>query len=113
MTRKLRMSAWGAVLCVMAAGFAGATPCASSAGREAIDFNYTSAATVGEAQGILQHLGHLKAGSFKQGVVDVATREALLAFQRSHTLRPRGRVDGETLAQLLQHRPIADNGTAE
>jgi len=109
MNGKVKVSILGALFCVMAAGFAGAPLLATSASHEGVDFVYTSEATVGEAQGILQHLGHLKAGSYKRGTVDAATRDALMGFQYSHTLRPTGRVDGETLTQLLQHRPATDS----
>jgi len=80
---------------------------AAAASHEATEFAHTSATTVAEAQEILQHLGHLKVGSYKRGEVDRTTIDALMAFQRTHTLKPTGRVDGETMAQLLQHRPVA------
>jgi len=99
-----------AILCFMAAGLIGATALATAASNGETNFVYTSPETVGEAQGILQLLGHLKAGAYERGVVDAATRDALMGFQRSHTLRPAGRVDGETLTQLLQHRPATVGG---
>jgi outer membrane protein OmpA-like peptidoglycan-associated protein len=110
MKATLQFSLPGAVLCLMAAGFMGSPGLAASRSHGETDFVYTSEATVGEAQGILQHLGHLKTGSFRRGVVDGATRDALLAFQRSHALRPTGKVDGETLAHLMQHRPAGRGG---
>lgn len=93
-----------AILCFMA-GLIGATALATAASCEETSLGYNSAETVGEAQGILKYLGHLRAGTFKRGVVDAATRGALLGFQSTHSLRPTGRVDGETMTQLLQHRP--------
>ena len=93
------------ILCVLAAGLIGASAPAMAASNEETNLGYDSAETVGEAQGILKYLGHLRAGTFKRGVVDAATRGALLGFQTTHSLRPTGRVDGETMTQLLQHRP--------
>lgn len=109
MKTRLQVSMLGAILCVLAAGLMGAPALAMAAGRGESEIVYTSPETVGEAQGILQHLGYLKAGSYQRGLVDVATRDALMGFQRSHTLRPTGRLDGDTLAQLLQHRPATDS----
>jgi outer membrane protein OmpA-like peptidoglycan-associated protein len=99
-----------AILCFMAVGLMGATALVTAASNGETNFVYTSAETVGEAQGILRHLGHLRAGAYERGVVDAATRGALMGFQRSHFMRPTGRVDGETLAQLLQHRPATVGG---
>lgn len=93
------------ILCLLAAGLIGASAPAMAASNEETSLGYNSAETVGEAQGILKYLGHLRAGTFKRGVVDAATRGALLGFQSTHSLRPTGRVDGETMTQLLQHRP--------
>lgn len=98
------------ILCVMAAALLGGTAPATAASSEETDQLYSSELAVEEAQGILTHLGHLKAGKFKRGVVDAATRGALEAFQVSHSLRPNGRVDGETLTQLLQHQPATVGG---
>jgi len=98
------------ILCAMAAALLGGTAPVSAASSEETDQMYGSELAVGEAQGILTHLGHLKAGRFKRGVVDAATRGALEAFQISHSLRPNGRVDGETLTQLLQHQPATVGG---
>jgi len=83
---------------------------AEAASHEGTDFTYTSAPTVAEAQGILRHLGYLETGSYSRGELDGATGEALRRFQRTHALRPTGQVDGETLAQLLQHRPATIGG---
>jgi len=98
------------ILCVLTAGLIGGMAPAMAASSEETDRMYGSELAVGEAQGILTHLGHLKAGRFKRGVVDAATRGALEAFQVSHSLRPNGRVDGETLTQLLQHQPATVGG---
>lgn len=98
------------ILCVLTAGLIGSMAPAMAASSEETDRMYGSELEVGEAQGILTHLGHLKAGRFKRGVVDAATRGALEAFQISHSLRPNGRVDGETLTQLLQHQPATVGG---
>jgi outer membrane protein OmpA-like peptidoglycan-associated protein len=98
------------ILCVLTAGLIGGMAPAMAASSEETDLAYTSPQTVGEAQGILKHLGHLRAGQFQRGVVDAATRGALMAFQVSHSLRPNGRVDGETMTQLLQHQPATVGG---
>ena len=72
-------------------------------------FSYSSTETVSEAQGILQSMGLLAAGSYKAGHVDGATAEALRAFQRAHSLRTTGRLDTETMPQLLEHRRGGDS----
>ncbi len=110
MNMKTPDSMRSAILCFMVVGLIGATALATAASNGETNFVYTSAETVGEAQWILQHLGHLRAGTYERGVVDAATRDALVGFQRTHTLRPTGRVDGETLTQLLQHRPAIVGG---
>ena len=110
MTRRTLDSMRHVILSVMAAGLVVGTPPAMAASSEETAQMYSSDLAVGEAQGILTHLGHLKAGKFKRGVVDAATRGALEAFQVSHSLRPNGRVDGETLTQLLQHQPATAGG---
>lgn len=94
------------IIGMCAAGLAGF----SATSHEATDFRYTSAPTIAEAQGILRHLGYLETGSYRRGEVDRATMEALSRFQRTHALRPTGQVDGETLAQLLQHQPATAGG---
>jgi OOP family OmpA-OmpF porin len=99
----------GAVLCLASFGLGGSPALALSAGHDGPDFVYNSKEAIGEAQGILQHLGLLKSGSYQRGILDEATRGALLSFQRTHTLTPTAQVDGETLAALLQHRPPADS----
>jgi OOP family OmpA-OmpF porin len=82
------------------------TPALSDGGGRAI---YTKADDIAEAQTILVYLGHLKTGSFKSGVMNDSTREALVAFQDSHTLPAHGRLDWETMTQLLSHRPPMDS----
>ncbi len=72
-------------------------------------WGYHDKATVGEAQGILVHLKHLAAGSYKDGEVDAATSAALSDFQQSHMLKRTGRLDYETETQLLQHKPGKDS----
>jgi len=109
MKTRLLLSMLGGILFCMVAGFMGEPVPATAASHGEPDFAYNSAATVGEAQGILQHLGYLKAGAYQRGAVDAATRDALMGFQYSHALRPTGRVDSETLTQLLQHRPATDS----
>jgi outer membrane protein OmpA-like peptidoglycan-associated protein len=103
-------SARNVILCVLAAGLIGVSAPAMAASNEETNLGYNSAETVGEAQGILKYLGHLRTGTFKRGVVDAATRGALEAFQVSHSLRPNGRIDGETMTQLLQHQPATVGG---
>jgi outer membrane protein OmpA-like peptidoglycan-associated protein len=91
-----------------AAGLIG--PPAAAASREEPGIEYTSGPTLSEAQWILQQLGYLQAGSYRRGEDDEATAEAVTRFQRSHALRPTGRVDAETLTQILQHRPASAGG---
>jgi OmpA-OmpF porin, OOP family len=64
---------------------------------------------VAAAQGILQHMDLLAHGSYRQGEMDAATIAALKHFQRDHTLLPTGRIDRETMTQLLQHQPGKDS----
>ena len=71
-------------------------------------WSYNDKETIGEAQGILEHLGLLKSGH-QHGTLDAATSEALVAFQRSHGLPPSGQLDWETMNQLLPHRPGKDS----
>lgn len=108
MKSRILPSMLGGILCCMVAGFMGEPVPAMAASRGEPDFAHNSPETVGEAQGILQHLGYLKGGAYQRGVVDATTRDALMDFQYSHALRPTGRVDSETLTQLLQHRPATD-----
>jgi outer membrane protein OmpA-like peptidoglycan-associated protein len=93
----------------IAAALAGTTvPAASQAGPE---FSYGSATTVSEAQSILSRTGYLAAGSYRRGEMDGPTAEALTRFQHAHALRPTGRIDAETLTQLLQHEPPIVGGS--
>jgi len=64
---------------------------------------------VAETQGILQYMGLLAPGSYRQGEMDAATIAALKHFQRDHTLRATGEIDRETMTQLLQHQPGKDS----
>jgi OOP family OmpA-OmpF porin len=109
MQTRLTVTVLGAMLCLASFGLGGSPARALSSGHDGPEFVYNSKEAIGEAQGILQHLGLLKAGSYQRGTMDDATRGALQSFQRTHTLRPTGQVDGETLAELLQHRPAADS----
>jgi outer membrane protein OmpA-like peptidoglycan-associated protein len=81
---------------------------ASQAGPE---LSYGAATTVSEAQSILSRTGYLAAGSYRRGELDQPTAEALTRFQHAHGLRPTGRIDAETLTQLLQHEPPIVGGS--
>jgi len=91
------------------AAFVAVTAAAHAAGSGEPAFVYSSKESVGQAQGILQALNHLPAGSYQQGTLDPATGEALRRFQRSHNLRQSGTLDWETMTQLLPHRPSKDS----
>lgn len=92
-----------------AAAFLAVATATHAAGSVGPDFIYSSKEDVGLAQGILQHLGLLAAGSYQQGTLDGATGEALRRFQVSHGQRPTGRLDWDTMNQLLPHRPGKDS----
>jgi hypothetical protein len=64
---------------------------------------YTSPEAIGEAQAILARIDLLKPGTYTKGDLDQATIDALRRFQRSHFLRPSGRLDPETMALLSSH----------
>ena len=112
MQTRLTVPVLGAILCLASVGLGESRALALSHGHDGPEFVYNSKETIGEAQGILQHLGYLKQGSYKRGTLDGETRGALQSFQRTHTLRQTAQVDGETLAELLQHLPAADSGGA-
>jgi outer membrane protein OmpA-like peptidoglycan-associated protein len=78
-------------------------------GEDHSPLTWTSPADVSEAQKILEALHLLAPGTSKPGTLDDATREAILAFQTTHTLRPSGTLDFDTMAELLQHRPGKDS----
>lgn len=109
MRTRLIVPVLGAVLCLASFGLLGTPALAFPGGHDGPEFTYSSKESIGEAQGILQHLGLLKSGSYQRGTLDEATRGALLSFQRTHTLMPTAQLDGETFAELLQHRPAADS----
>jgi outer membrane protein OmpA-like peptidoglycan-associated protein len=93
----------------LAAALAGTIVRAAS--QSGPDFSYSSATTVSEAQGILSRAGYLAAGSYRRGEMDQPTSGALTRFQHAHGLRPTGRIDAETLTQLLQHEPPIIGGS--
>jgi outer membrane protein OmpA-like peptidoglycan-associated protein len=98
-----------AAIVIGAAAFVAVTAAAQAAGSGDPAFVYSSKETVGQAQGILQHLKLLAPGSYQQGSLDAATREALRKFQWSHNLRQTATLDWETMTQLLPHRPGKDS----
>jgi len=98
----------GAVV-IMAAAFIAVTTASRAAGSGQPAFLYNSKEDIGQAQGILQHIKLLAAGSYQQGTLDPATGAALVKFQQSHNLRQTGILDWETMNQLLPHRPGKDS----
>ena len=70
-------------------------------------FVYASPEAIKDAQGTLVALNYLKPGEFKEGEWDVKSREATRDFQRDHFLRPDGRLDRDTMALLMSHKPHA------
>jgi outer membrane protein OmpA-like peptidoglycan-associated protein len=84
------------------AGMALAAPIWAGSGLSTEDV-YTSPKDIGKAQIILVQDGELAPGSYRMGVLDNPTVEALRAFQSRHALRETGRVDYETMALLLSH----------
>jgi peptidoglycan hydrolase-like protein with peptidoglycan-binding domain len=86
-------------------------PAAPADGRDRFPgFVYTSPETIREAQQVLVALRYLKPASFKEGDWDATTRESARDFQRDHFLRPDGRLDRDTLAVLMSHRPRPGKG---
>ncbi len=71
-------------------------------------FVYTSPETIREAQQILVGLKYLEPGRFREGEWDTLTQRATRDFQRDHFLKPNGRLDRDTLALLLSHKPRPD-----
>jgi outer membrane protein OmpA-like peptidoglycan-associated protein len=78
-------------------------------GQDHSPMTWNSTGDVSEAQRILENLHLLAPGTYKSGTVDGPTHDAILAFQTSHTLRPSGVLDTDTMAELLQHRPGKDS----
>ena len=68
-------------------------------------FVYTSPEAIKDAQDVLVALKYLPREGYTEGVWDTNTREATQAFQREHFLRPDGRLDRDTMAVLMSHRP--------
>jgi len=68
-------------------------------------FVYTSPEAIQEAQEALVALKYLEPRVHKAGEWDEPTRAAARAFQRDHFLRPDGRLDRDTMALLMSHRP--------
>jgi len=64
---------------------------------------YTSPEAIGEAQAILARIDLLQPGTYTKGDLDQPTIDALRRFQRSHFLRPSGRLDPETMGLLSSH----------
>jgi LPXTG-motif cell wall-anchored protein len=55
------------------------------------------------AQKILVSENLLRSGGFARGQMDGETFQAVLAFQRDHTIKPTGFLDFETMAMLSSH----------
>ena len=68
-------------------------------------FVYTSPEAIKDAQEVLVVLKYLLPAVYKEGEWDVKTREAARGFQRDHFLRPDGRLDRDTMAVLMSHKP--------
>jgi outer membrane protein OmpA-like peptidoglycan-associated protein len=90
-----------AVFSLMAA-MAAATPLPADSAFD-IGGVYTSPKEIAKAQAILVQTGDLSRGSFRDGMLDHSTAEALRAFQGRHGLRETGVVDYETMALLTSH----------
>lgn len=100
---------WASVLVASAAAVVLLCVPRPVSGTETEPFFYSSVKDVTDAQSILVNLGHLKSGSYKAGTVDEPTTRALVGFQDSHTLEPNGKLNWETMTQLLSHRPAVDS----
>ena len=68
-------------------------------------FVYTSPEAIEDAQAVLVALKYLDAKACKKGDWDEPTQEAARDFQRDHFLRPDGRLDRDTMAGLMSHKP--------
>ena len=68
-------------------------------------FVYTSPEAIKDAQEVLVALKYLKPAGYKEGDWDDKTQEATRDFQRDHFLRPDGRLDRDTMALLMSHKP--------
>jgi Putative peptidoglycan binding domain len=68
-------------------------------------FVYTSPEAVHDAQEALVALQYLEEKGHSDGEWDEPTRAAARNFQRDHFLRPDGRLDRDTMALLMSHRP--------
>src|SRR5262245_56478470 len=64
---------------------------------------YRTYAEVQDAQAVLEAEGYLHPGTYTTGQMDPATLEALRAFQEAHFLPPSGRLDQDTISQLMSH----------
>jgi hypothetical protein len=70
-------------------------------------FVYTSPEAIEDAQGVLVALKYLDPAGYKKGDWDDKTQEAARDFQRDHFLRPDGRLDRDTMAVLMSHKPAS------
>lgn len=68
-------------------------------------FVYTSSEAIEDAQAVLAALKYLDAKACKKGEWDEPTQAAARDFQRDHFLRPDGRLDRDTMAVLMSHKP--------
>jgi putative peptidoglycan binding protein len=94
--------AFGALAFALALGL----PVGRAEGRDRFPgFVYTSPEAIEDAQGVLVALKYLEPGVYKKGDWDAKTQEALRDFQRDHFLRPDGRLDRDTMAVLMSHKP--------
>ena len=94
--------AFGVVAFALALGL----PMARAGGRDRFpEFVYSSPEAIEDAQGVLVALKYLEPAGYKKGDWDTKTQEALRDFQRDHFLRPDGRLDRDTMAVLMSHKP--------
>lgn len=83
-----------------------AVPTAGAGGHDRFPgFVYTSPEAIKDAQEVLVALKYLKPAGYKEGDWDEKTQEATRDFQRDHFLRPDGRLDRDTMALLMSHKP--------
>jgi putative peptidoglycan binding protein len=94
------------ILTLCALGLTLALPHAAAGDRDRFPgFVYTSPEAIKDAQDALVALKYLKAEEYKEGEWDAKSREATRDFQRDHFLRPDGRLDRDTMALLMSHKP--------
>jgi outer membrane protein OmpA-like peptidoglycan-associated protein len=68
------------------------------------DARWSSAATIEDAQAILEQNRYLAPGSYDKGELDQPTISAISRFQAAHTLSQTGLLNFDTTAELWSHR---------